>query len=230
MISVCMATYNGEKYLKEQIDSILVQLAPQDELIISDDGSTDKTLEIIKSYKDNRITLLEGNSFHSPILNFENALKQSKGSYIFLSDQDDIWYEDKVKTVMPLLERYDCVVSDATVIAADRTLIADSFFRLNHSGPGLLRNIIKNGYLGCCMAFNRMILEKALPIPNSIPMHDTWIGLVSEKYGKPLFLKEALIYYRRHGANASSTTERSKRSLKSKIADRFIFMKNIIAR
>ena len=97
MISVCMATHNGGKYIKEQIDSILVQISNEDELIISDDSSTDDTVEIIKKIKDKRIKLFENNKFFSPNLNFENALLHSKGDIIFLSDQDDIWKKDKVK-------------------------------------------------------------------------------------------------------------------------------------
>lgn len=99
MISVCMATYNGEKYIKEQIDSILKQLGSDDELVISDDGSSDGTIDIILGYHDPRIHLYKG-SFHSPAFNFENALKNATGDFIFLSDQDDIWYDNKVPEIL----------------------------------------------------------------------------------------------------------------------------------
>jgi len=89
MISVCIATYNGEKYIKEQLDSIINQLDKNDEIIISDDGSSDNTIKIIESYKDGRIVLYK-NSFKNVVLNFEFAIDKSKGDYIFLSDQDDI--------------------------------------------------------------------------------------------------------------------------------------------
>ena len=96
MISVCMAIYNGEKYIKEQIDSILMQLSNEDELVISDDSSNDRTLDIIAEYNDRRIKVLHhipaiGNSFVKAKANFENALSVAKGDYIFLSDQDDVW-------------------------------------------------------------------------------------------------------------------------------------------
>ena len=95
MISVCMATYNGAQFIKEQIDSILCQLSTEDELIISDDGSTDETLSIINSYKDNRIKVFqhkaaEGSAFIKATRNFENAMSHAVGDYIFLSDQDDM--------------------------------------------------------------------------------------------------------------------------------------------
>lgn len=230
MISVCIPTYNGSLFLKEQLDSILSQLSEEDEVIISDDSSTDDTIQILENYNESRIKLLKGNSFHSPIYNLENALKHSKGEYIFLSDQDDIWLPNKVKVTLEYLQKYDCVVSDATVINSVGQVIHESFFKLNYSGPGLLKNIIKNGFLGCCMAFNRKILEKALPFPSPIPMHDTWIGLVSEKYGSTFFLKEPLIYYRRHGNNASPTGEKSKYTLIEKIGHRYLFIKNILKR
>ena len=103
MISVCIATYNGEKYIREQLDSILPQLGLDDEVIISDDSSTDNTLKIIEEYNDCRIKIFSNNKFYSPILNFENALKKAQGDFIFLSDQDDIWKSNKVEVVMKYL-------------------------------------------------------------------------------------------------------------------------------
>lgn len=95
MISVCMATYNGEEYIKEQLESILCQLGEMDEIIISDDGSTDNTLNIIESYNDSRIKIHINTGKHGFVYNFENALQKAKGEYIFLSDQDDIWLPEK---------------------------------------------------------------------------------------------------------------------------------------
>ena len=97
MVSVCLASYNGEKFIKQQIDSILCQLGKHDEIIISDDSSTDRTVQIIKNYNDPRIKLIEDCKFQSPIFNLENALKQAKGDYIFLSDQDDFWESKNTK-------------------------------------------------------------------------------------------------------------------------------------
>src|SRR5690606_26359089 len=98
-ISVCMATYNGENHIEEQLESILKQLKDNDEVIISDDGYSDKTIELIKGFNDPRIKLFL-NSFRNIILNFEFALSKATGDFIFLSDQDDIWYDNKVIIVV----------------------------------------------------------------------------------------------------------------------------------
>ena len=115
-ISVCIATYNGERYIAKQLDSILEQLRDDDEVVVSDDSSGDKTLEIIQSYQDKRIKLFPNQKFRSPIFNFENALKQATGSYIFLSDQDDLWGPGKVETALKSLQTHQVFVSDANII------------------------------------------------------------------------------------------------------------------
>ena len=207
MISVCMATYNGEKYLRTQLDSIIKQISEKDELIISDDGSTDKTLEIISEYCNNysNIVFLQGPK-NGVIKNFENALKVANGDVIFLTDQDDIWMNNKVDSVMQIFEKekVTLVLHDATIIDASSKIIENSFFERRNSKKGLINNIVKNSYLGCCMAFKKELLTYALPFPAKIEMHDWWIGLIAEKYGRVNFMKDKLIGYRRHGNNVSS--------------------------
>ena len=228
MISVCMATFNGERYIKEQLDSILPQLGEFDEVVVSDDNSTDRTIEVIKSYGDERIRLFEEQSFSSPTFNFENALKQANGDQIFLSDQDDIWAPNKVEIIRDYLKDYDLVVSDAFIIDEFGNQIENSFFELNRSKQGLVRNIMRNSYLGCAMAFNRNVLEKALPFPSDCPMHDWWLGLIGECYGDVYLIESKLISYRKHGSNVSSTGERSKFSLRKKLVMRFMLVKSLI--
>ncbi len=206
MVSVCIPTYNGEKYIRQQLDSILCQLTDIDEIIISDDSSGDHTTEIIKSYGDPRIRLIENCTFKSPIFNLENALKNAKGNYIFLSDQDDIWLPDKVKVSISYLKDYDLVVSDCKLIDEQGTVISDSFFKMVDARSGYFHNLIKNGYLGCCIAFNSGLMKKVLPFPGKIAMHDIWIGLMAEIEGKTYFYRAPLILYRRHSANATPYT------------------------
>lgn len=204
-ISVAMATYNGEKYLKEQIDSILKNLTDSDELIISDDGSTDQTSSIVKEYqkKYSQIKLIEGPK-NGIKQNFVNAISHCKGKYIFLSDQDDIWLENKVNSILPLFLENDLVVHDCIIVDSSLNEIEPSFFEYRGSGKGIFKNIYKNTYIGCCMAFKRELVEFILPIPNNIEMHDQWIGIITEKTKKKVnFLQEKLIKYRRHEENNS---------------------------
>ena len=203
MISVCIPTYNGAKYIKAQLDSILYQLGKNDEVIISDDSSTDNTLQVIENLKDSRIFILRHNKFHSPIFNLENALKHAKGDIILLADQDDIWLPEKVTTMMNSLDMYDLVVSDCEIIDEKGKLINESFFQLRNSGKGFWKNVYMNTYLGCCIGFKSELLKYVLPFPKQIPMHDIWLGLLSEIYGKTSFISEKLIQYRRHGENVS---------------------------
>ena len=204
--SIAMATYNGEKYIKEQIESILENMDICDELIISDDGSTDNTVEIIKQYtkKDKRIKYYEGPKCGVK-QNFMNAISHTNGKYIFLSDQDDVWAKDKIKKIDKILEETDCnvVVHNAYICDEKLNIYKKTFFDFRNSGTGRLRNIYKNTYIGCCMAFKRELIDKILPIPNNIEMHDQWIGMLGEKYGKNIFIDECLIKYRRHGNNVS---------------------------
>ena len=228
MISVCMPTYNGEKFIRIQLESILSQLGNDDEVVISDDSSTDKTAEIIKSFNDSRIHLLENNSFHSPIYNLENALKNAKGDFIFLSDQDEEWAVDKVSVCMEKLKDCDLLIHDADIVDGNGNQTAESFFKLNHTKSGKFYNLLKNGYLGCCMCFSKKLLNQFLPFPKKLPMHDIYIGNFAAFNGYRIkFIEDKLIHYRRHGNNASITSEHSHRKLISRISDRIIILKNI---
>lgn len=229
-LSVCIATYNGEEYIKEQLESILMQIDTLDEIIISDDSSSDNTLNIIKSINDKRIKIYPNNKFHSPIFNFENALKKANGDYIFLCDQDDVWLPNKVKIMKSYLKNYDMVVSDCIIVDKNLNQISESFYKKFPPQKGFLQNLIKNHYLGCCMAFKKEILNKALPFPPHIAMHDIWLGLCAEAFFKSTFIEDKLIKYRRHNNNASSTSEKSRLSFKKQILYRLYFLRQIITR
>lgn len=229
MISVCIATYNGARYIGEQLASILKQLSAEDEVVVSDDGSTDDTLDIVRSLNDRRIRIVDGPRRHSPTLNFERALRNAKGDYVFLADQDDVWLEGKVRRCMDELQECDCVVSDARVTDSLLNTTSESLFKLMHVRRGRLSNLLwRNGYTGCCMAFRREVLSKALPFPTDIPMHDIWIGNVAAFCGRLRFIDDRLLLFRRHDATASCNGKGSTYSLWQKLSFRWHTLKNIV--
>ncbi len=230
-ISVCIATYNGAAFIQEQLVSIIKQLDENDEIIISDDGSTDNTLTLINKLNDKRIQVYFNQGKKGVIHNFANAFSHAQGGYIFLADQDDIWEEGRVSITLEYLQQHDLVNVDCTVFdSASSNILCHSFFELKNSGRGFFKNFYKNTYFGCCMAFKREMLNYILPIPTRVCMHDVWIGLLTEFYGKVLFLKKPLIKYRRHGNNASFTSEVSKNSFTKKLSMRFWLLYYYIGR
>lgn len=231
MVSVCIATHNGEKYIEEQLRSILSQISDNDEVVVSDDGSTDDTLDIIQNFHDGRIKILHSTA-HNTIRNFENALTHSQGDIIFLADQDDVWLPDKYSECLKYLQDYDLVVSDASVTDESLNIVYPSFFKHFGCGKGIFKNIFMSTYFGACMAFKRDILTYSLPFPEDKEIgHDLWIGLVAEMRGKVLFLQKPLILYRRHEhafTNISTKLNRSNRTLFQKINGRIIMLKHVI--
>lgn len=218
--SVCMATFNGEKHIQHQLQSILNQLSADDEIIISDDGSTDQTIQIIRSFGDKRISIVFNESRKGPVGNFENAINHAKGDLIFLCDQDDVWQDTKLQRHIQLHDQFDLVISDAVVTNEVGLVIHPSFFKVRKSKAGLLYNLKKNRYIGCCMSMNRKIIHYALPFPPSIHMHDWWIGLVAELKGKVFFCDDKLIHYVRHDSNASPTLGNSGYSFLRQVRNR----------
>lgn len=228
-ISVCMATYNGERYIRQQLLSILTQLAEGDEVIISDDGSTDKTLDIIADFTDQRIRVSKNLGQTGPLGNFQQAISLATGNFILLSDQDDIWHSTKVEDMRQLLQDYDLVLSDCQVVDENGVVIHKSFFKYRGSKPGFWNNLLKNSYIGCCMAFRQEITHYILPFPPQVHMHDWWIGLLVETKGIVYFYPKPLIQYVRHGKNASPTGEGGY-SLTNKLLNRLFLLLYVIKR
>lgn len=226
-VSVCLPTFNGGQYLRAQIGSILAQLAVDDELIISDDGSTDDTFKVINSFHDARILVLRRGGSPSLSMNVENTLRHSSGDFIFLADQDDVWCQGRLALMVSKLDRYDLVVSDCFVTDSELNVTHPSLFALQNSRPGLINNFFKNSYVGCCMAFKRSMLRSILPFPKNIAMHDWWIGLIGECFYKTYYLNEQLLYYRRHENNLSCTSKESINSMRVKIFWRLILAYNL---
>lgn len=236
MVSVCIATYNGEKYIKDEINSILPQLDNNDEIVISDDGSSDNTIPILLSYHDNRIRILNHKKqktkykFDYTTHNFENALINAKGEYIFLADQDDVWFPDKVKTCLASLQDSDIVVSDCCVVDKDLVTIQKSRFETFKPNSGFIKNIISAGNPGCCVAFKKTVLNTVLPFPKYGVAHDFWIVVFGGMYHTVSYIRQPLIMFRRHDNNVSASMGVSNDSIAYKIKYRLEAFKAVIKR
>lgn len=236
MVSVCMATFNGESYIKEQLDSILPQLKAEDEIVISDDGSSDRTLEIIERYHDPRIKVLnhlkrKGKySFDYTTHNFENAIANSIGDYIFLSDQDDVWLPEKYDVMLAALNTCDIVVSDCRIVDADLKTLEESKINSVNINNRVLYNIIRNQNIGCCMAFSRKVLDKVLPFPQYGVAQDFWIAVFGGLFYKLRYIYQPLLLYRRHEGNVSATSKKSKNTFFFKLGYRVRSISSLIER
>lgn len=205
MISVVIAAYNGGEYIAQQLSSVLPQLGEDDEVVISDDFPSGSTAKAVAPFllTDKRVKYIKGPG-KGVIKNFENAINYASGDYIFLCDQDDVWLDGKVSAVMKAFEGGALVVMhDAYITDSKLNVTENSLFSKNGAGTGCVKNIIKNTYTGCCMAFSAKIKKYILPFPDAIPMHDQWIGLIGEKAGKVALINDPYIYYRRHDGTAT---------------------------
>ena len=219
-VSVCMPTYNGERYIEAQMRSILEQLSPADEVIVSDDSSSDRTVDILRQIGDPRVRLFTGNRFRSPIYNMENALRAARGAFIFLSDQDDIWLKDKVAKMLLALESFELAACDCRVVDADLNPLHESYFSWIGARPGFFRTLFRSPYVGNCLAFQRSLLDRALPFPARLPMHDWWLALLAEAGHSVTLVREPLVLFRRHPQTVSSSFSHSRNPWWHKIADR----------
>lgn len=229
-ISVCLATYNGEKYIETQINSILPQLSGNDELIIIDDCSKDKTVDIIKSLNSKYIKIFINEKNLGHVKTFEKLLNLAQNQLLFLSDQDDIWIESKI-------EIYKKYFDDNDVL-----LISDNSYFIDNKGNEIHANIVKlskessqnyskniidiyngtAGYYGCGMAMKKDILDVILPIPTYIESHDLWIAMAANMMRSNLHIDDKTFYRRIHDENDSLR----KRNFFKKIFSRYIFLRS----
>ena len=229
MISVCLATYNGGDMLRIQLESIITQLSDEDEVVVAEDGDVDAVRTLIARLPFANIKVIEGAHRGNAIYNFEKSILHSSGEIIFLADQDDKWLPGKVSCMVDALADADCVCSDCIVTDGEFNVTSPSFYSVVGMKPGKYFNLFtRNCYLGCCMAFRRRVLDKALPFPKNLPMHDIWIGNVSAFFYRMKFIDDKLILFRRHGNNSSSTASRSPYSLFAKLSFRFQMVKDLL--
>lgn len=213
-IDILLPTYNGEKYIKEQLDSILSQDYQKIRLLISDDCSKDNTVSILKEYeqKDSRIKVFLQEENLGVIRNIEFLLKQVQSDYYMLADQDDVWLSEKVSKSIEKLkeENADLVFGDLKVVDQNLQEIYPSFNDFMLLSDKIQKylstnklNYLYNCVTGCTILSKKSVIEKALPLPKNSKymLHDHWIGLVASLHGKIAYLKEPYILYRQHGNN-----------------------------
>ncbi|MBS1672464.1 MAG: glycosyltransferase [Actinobacteria bacterium] len=217
-----MATYNGSAYLREQLDSILAELRPDDEVVIVDDASPDDTVSVIESYDDPRIRLFRNEQNRGYVRSFERAMNLATGEVLLLSDQDDVWIPGRRDALV--------AAASATGVAASNLLLLGSEEPLRSplSGrPWLLRSAdsarpMRNElrilagdipYFGCAMAIHRGSLGLVLPFPEGLTeSHDLWIATVANAARRMTHLEQATLYRRVHEENASSSRPRGLRA------------------
>lgn len=209
LISIAMCTYNGEKYIHEQIESILKQTVSNIELIIVDDGSTDNTIQIINDYYklDNRIKLFINERNLGYIKNFERAISLTKGDYIVLSDQDDIWNLNKLEILKIELENsdVDLVYANSTFIDENKNILNKKLFDFapNYFGNDNLKVIFNNPITGHSMMFKNEAIQISIPFPDKI-FHDLWITFVFSTLFKIKRVEQSLVNYRIHQNNVTN--------------------------
>jgi glycosyltransferase involved in cell wall biosynthesis len=215
---ILLATYNGEKYLRDLLDSIFAQKYTYWTILVSDDGSTDSTLEILKEYQKNhpsKIFILENDSpSGSASGNFIRLMRQCSAAYMMFCDQDDVWEPCKVEITLECLlkienikeKRPALVFTDLAVVDGTLRPIASSFIRyskLNASRTGLHQLLVQNIITGCTVMINKPLRDMALKVQNreKVMMHDWWLALVASAFGDIGYIDRATIKYRQHGDN-----------------------------
>jgi glycosyltransferase involved in cell wall biosynthesis len=239
-ISVALTSFNGEKYIAEQLYSILNQSLPPSEIIICDDSSTDNTIKIIEEIAKvyTTIKLFKSKKQIGVIQNFSKAIQLCSENYIALSDQDDIWELNKLEHQLFVIQNHELksnklnavlVVHDLKTFEKTEEFLLNSLWDklgFNHLNPN--KNIsFTNKYYGCTMFFNRSLCDLINPIPNNVAMHDHWIALNASDLGSIIIIQKPLINYRRHQNNITSIPDsvyfylRIKNYLKSFLAKNY---------
>lgn len=229
-VSVCMAIFNGEKHLMEQVESILNELSFDDELIIVDDGSVDNSLKIINKFKDSRIKVFKNNRNIGVNLNFEKALYLAVNELIFLADQDDVWVKGRLGAMKDkmITGKSFLISGNQSHIDVRGGMIGIPENKLDEkTSCANLLNLFKimygnAAYFGCCMGIDKKLLDLVLPFPRYIESHDLWIAICANLMKKNEHINDVVLKRRVHGENISL----KKRNLFKKIRSRII---NIVA-
>lgn len=244
-LEILMATWNGARFLEEQLESLFCQTLDKFRLIIRDDASTDSTLDIVEKYKmryPGRVVIYRNQARLGPCRNFSLLAKQSTAPYVAFCDQDDIWRKDKVAVSLAALKGAEkkhgtetpvLTFSDMTLIDENRNVLVHSLWKAGHIDPrgaSLGNMLVQNLVTGCTAMANRSLIFEASPIPEDAQMHDVWLGLVAAAFGVLIPVNESLVQYRQHDANAVGTGRRwQSRNLLTKLRHDYQLVKERVA-
>lgn len=231
-ISVCMATYNGARYLAPQLASIIAQLEPDDEVVVVDDASTDDTAQLLRTLGDARVRIHRNERNLGHVQSFSRALSLARHDLLFMSDQDDVWLAGRVARMKQGLSR-----QDSWVLSSNTTFIDANGEPTHYDTEGVkaadsnrfASNIIsifvgRHRYYGCAMALRREILPIVLPIPNFVESHDLWIAMAGNAARANMHLEAQTLARRVHGGNASILS----RPLRQKLWSRVVFLQSLL--
>ena len=218
-ISFVLASYNGAVFIKEQLASILAVIGSRDEIVISDDGSTDSTLEQVSALDDVRIRVLPAGERLGYQANFARAVAASKGKYVFFSDQDDICLPARVPLSLAALQKSACVCGDAVVVNEVLSPLYESHFAHRRARFSVGWLIARPSVIGATLACRRDFLFANLPFPHGVP-HDMWLSVQAARGKRLAVVREPFILYRRHKDVVSSTSAVSRRPLLMRLAER----------
>jgi len=224
MIDILLATYNGEKYLRQQLDSIFSQSYQEWKLLVRDDGSNDNTISIIEDYiaqHPGRIRLVVDEKGRlGPGLNFGELLKYSTLEYVMFSDQDDVWLPNKIDVMLELMKHAESmypnkpvlVHTDLRVVDVELNLIAESLWDSGKicptMGDDLCKVMVEPFIHGCAMMINRQAKAISTPILKEATCHDWWIAIHVAKHGRIVYCSLPCILHRQHGKSWNETTKR----------------------
>ncbi|RMC99279.1 glycosyltransferase family 2 protein [Aquitalea palustris] len=209
LVSIIVATYNGEKYLAQQLESIRQQTYSNIEIIFQDDVSSDSTVAIAKQVADPRIHIRINPSNMGFVRNFEEGLKAAKGDYIALCDQDDIWEANKIERLLEHIGDADLIHSNCSLIDENGQFI-NRIWKVNERPSSSLAELLFfNKITGCTAIIRRKILLRALPFPDGIAYHDWWLALCAAQGNGVRFLDEALVRYRQHANQDTGANQKA---------------------
>lgn len=219
LVSVVMCVYNGEPYLRYQIDSILTQSYSQIELLILDDCSTDRSTNIINEYlkKDQRIRLIQNQQNLGFNKNFEKGFQLCNGELIAISDQDDIWLTDKISRLVESIGHHILVYSNSTTIDEQGNSLPEKLnTKIDHIDNPSFKGFLDDNFItGHTCLFKRRLLHYILPFPKDVFFYDWWMGFAAAYVGQVKYLDEVLTKYRVHPKSAYrmlTTPEKKKES------------------